>query len=262
MATPFAENTLREFNAILDELDTSVTFLRAAVRLRPRLNDWLRWETMEADAREMATGYISQKSFEPSAFYRGAIIVLSGALEQLVRRLVQEYITRLNESTKDYDSLSEVIKRQNTLRTGHALTTVIEPVDHLELDYSLLAKNIGTCIPGVTEFVLNASAFALFLPTINPRHLEEVLARIGVKFDWDDFGNDDALRQHFGETTTRPTSKWTEDNLERFIKTRNRLAHTGSGGIVIEDADIDGYVKFFRAFSARLVHILNQRLPT
>jgi RiboL-PSP-HEPN len=262
MATPFAENALREFNATLDELDTSVSFLRAAVRLRPRLNDWLRWETMEADARELAIGYISQKSFESSAFYRGAVIVLSGAFEQLVRRLVQEYVVRVNESAKDYDSLSEAIKRQNTLRTGHALATVMEPLDHQAIDYTLLAKNIGTCLPGVTEFVLNAPAFTLFISSISPRHLEDVLKRVGIVFQWDEFGSDAALRQLFDERNTRPTAKATEDYLTNFITTRNRVAHTGSGGVIIQETEIEGFLKFFRAFSTRLIHVLNQRLPT
>lgn len=261
MATVFADNALREFNIALDELTSSLEFVRVSAKLRPRLNELVRWEGLEPEASVLVRQYINQKSFEAAPLYRGAVIVLSGAFEHLVRRLVHEFVVRINESVAMYDLLADKIKIQNTLRTGHALITIGQPLDHLDMDYFELSKNIGTCRPGIAEFVLNANAFTTALSSISPKHLEEILKRIDVELSWDDFGKDSALRQMFNEKDTRRTAKAVQAHLEKFVRTRNRLAHTGSGGIIITDDQLDDYLQFFRLFAKRLVEVLKQRLP-
>jgi hypothetical protein len=155
-------NALKELDLGLDELASNLEFVRTASRLRPRLKDMLRWENLDGDAKKLATSFLGQRAAEESLFYRGMVVSLSGVFEQFVRRVLRDGILAINGNGVNYDTLDEGIKKQNFYRTGIAFGTIHEPLDYLELDYELLAKNIGTCLIGSKQAVLNADAFTVF----------------------------------------------------------------------------------------------------
>jgi hypothetical protein len=261
MAT-FAENSLKEFNATLDDLAGSLQFLKASSRLRPRLGNLLNWDTVgELDAKVLVDNYIKSKNVEPTAFYRGFLIVLAGAFEYLVRRLLAETILSINQAVVNFDELLPKVKIQNTIRTAEALRTISEPLDHLNFDFEELAVNLATCRSGATSFALNAEAFAIRITNVGPIHLFEIFERAGIKLTWDDFGKDPTLQALFEQKSTRPTSIAIEGFLDRFIKTRNRLAHTGSGGIIVTEDEIEVLLRFFGIFSTILARVVHSKLP-
>jgi HEPN superfamily RiboL-PSP-like protein len=258
MANTFAENALKEFDATLDELGSSLEFLKASSKLRPRLGDFLDWPGMSGDAKSLVGQYFKHTSPEPIPFYRGIVIILVGTLEHLLRNLIQEAVLRLSQTTATYDELDDKIKKENIRRSGQALTTIVKPLDHFEFDYYSLCKNLGSCIPGSKEFRLNAVAFGVFISTMGSDNLEEAFRRLGINLDWDELARDSGLQRFFDRSTIRETNKDIQDYLTDFIKKRNKLAHTGGSGITFSSDEIENLIRFVRLLGKRLAVMVNR----
>jgi hypothetical protein len=260
MAPGTLANALKEFELAIDDLASNFEFVRAAARLRPRLADMLYWNNMDGEAKTLATTFLRQGAAEASLLYRGLVISLAGAFEHFVRRILRDSISAVNKAQPLYDALDDTLKKQNLYRTGIALQTIFEPPDYLDLDYELLAKNVGTCFVGSNQPVLNAEAFAIFLSIISPDKLVDAFGRIGVKLQWDALGKVAAVRGVLEKKDTRETAKALQEFLKRFGQTRNKIAHTGSSGIVVTEADFDQLLEFFRTFGRALTSVLEAEL--
>lgn len=253
-------NALGEFELALDDIASNFDFIRAAARLRPRLNDMLNWTGMDADAKNLAKEFLNQAAVQESLLYRGLVISLAGAFEQFVRRVVRDGVSHVNASRLSYDALHEHLRKQNAFRTGVALQTIFEPPDYLELDYESLSKNIGTCFVGSREVVLNADAFVIFLSIISPEKLVDALDRISVKLNWDVWGADPSLRKALDKQGTRETAKELREFLKRFGQIRNKIAHTGSSGVVVTETDLRQFLSVLRDFSRILTSVVENQL--
>jgi hypothetical protein len=260
MADGILINALREFELALDELAGNLEFVRVAKQLRPRLGGMLDWGRLDGEARNLATSFMKQRTVEESLLYRGLVVSLAGAFEQFIRRVLRDSISAINGSAQHYDHLREEIRRQNTFRTGIALQSIFEPPDYLDLDYELLAKNIGTCFTGSRQVVLNADAFTIFVSIISPDKLAEALKHIGIKMNWDDLGRIDAMREVLERHDTRETAKALQESLKRFGRIRNKVAHSGSGGVVVTETDLEQLLRFFRTFASSLTSIVDAEL--
>lgn len=255
-------NALGEFELALDDLTSNFEFVCAAARLRPRLNEMLNWAVMDGEAKMLAQRFLDQGAAQETLIYRGLVISLAGAFEQFVRRVVRDGVSHVNTSRLSYDTLHDHLRKQNTYRTGIALQTVFEPLDYLDLDYELLSKNLGTCFIGSKEAVLNADAFAIFLSIIPPEKLVDALERINVKLDWDAFGKDAALQKALDKGGTRETAKALREFLKRFGQTRNKIAHSGSSGIVVTETDFGQYLNVFRTFARALASVVERQVTS
>lgn len=260
MATAILADALKEFELALDDLASNLDFLRAAKQLRPRLRDMLHWEGMDGEAKKLATTFLRQQTAEESVLYRGMLVSLSGAFEQFIRRVLRDGVTAINVAGATFDSLHEGVRKQNAYRTGMALQTIFEPLDYLELDYDVLSRNIGTCFPGSVQPVLNADAFAVFVSIVSPEKLADALTRIGVKLNWDALGSMQAIRNALEKDNTREAAKALQESLKQFGRARNRVAHSGSGGILITDSEIEQLLKLFRSLGRGLCSIVQNDL--
>lgn len=260
MASAFAENPLKEFAAALDDLSNSLAFSQASSRLRPRLSGFLNWAAMSPEAKGLVDRYLKHTSTEPTPFYRGVVIILGGAFEHFVRNLLHEAVVNVRQSVTSYDALGDHIKKENMRRTGQALGSIFEPLDHFDFDYYELCKNLGTCVPGNEEFTLNAEVFSIYVSNMSPEHLVGALSRLGVDLNWDELGGDAGLQQLFGGTGVRETANEIQGYLGEFIKKRNKLAHTGGGGMIFTSEEVEEFLTFFRLFSKRLAQVLQKRL--
>jgi RiboL-PSP-HEPN len=260
MAIVSLASALKEFELALEDLASNLEFLRAARHVRPRLRDMLHWQQMDHEARELAGAFLRQRTAEESVLYRGMVVSLYGAFEHFVRRILRDSIAAINAAGGAYENLHENIKKHNIHRTGIALGTVFEPPDYLELDYEALARNIGTCFAGSQRAVLNADAFTIFVSIVSPDQLTEVLKRIGIKMNWDELGQMPALRKAFDKPDTRETAKAIQEFLRRFGRTRNKIAHSGSGGVVVTELDVEQFLGLFRALAGALCLVVEARL--
>src|ERR1700719_2612213 len=222
MATAMLADAVKEFDLALGDLSSIFDFVRSAIRLRPRLNEMLRWESLGTEEKALAERFLDQRTAEESLLYRGMVISLAGAFEQFIRRVVRDSVVAMSGKGTSYDSLGPGIKKENFYRTGLALGTVNEPLDYLDLNYESLARNLGTCFAGSAQALLNAEAFAIFLSIISPKNLEDALRRIAVAIKWDDFGRVAEIQNALEQSGTRDTAKAVEANLKRFGQMRNK----------------------------------------
>jgi hypothetical protein len=260
MAEGLLANALKEFDLAIDDLASNFEFVRTASRLRPRLNDMLNWKAMDGEAKMVVTVFLRQRTTEESLLYRGMVVSLSGAFEQFVRRLLRDSVQSMCGAGVIYDALGGHIKSENVYRTGVALQTIKEPLDYLDLDYESLAKNLGTCFSGSGQAMLNAEAFTIFLSIVSPRNLVDALKRVGVDLKWDDLGRVKQMREVLEKSDTRETAKAIEEFLRRFGQRRNKIAHTGSSGIVVTESDFEQLLRFFRAFARALTSVVEVEL--
>lgn len=260
MATGILTAAFREFEVALDELASNANFVCTASRIRPRVGKMLHWDLLDPDAKALAKSFMEQRGVEEPLIYRGLVILLSGAFEHFVRRIVREVVVAINKAFPDFDGLHAHIQEENAYRTGVALQTIYEPPDHLDLDYERLAANIGTCIRGSKQFTLNAEAFTVFMTIISPKKLVEAFHRVGVELRWDDLGKLPALRQVLDKRDTRETANAVQEFLRTFGQTRNKIAHTGSGGVAITATEFEQLLKVLRVFAQSLCAVIECEL--
>lgn len=262
MASFAATEALREFGLALDELEASLSFLRASSKLRPRLNSLLNWQAIDGDAKRLVSDFLNQKSVELTSQYRGLVVVLSGAFEQLVRRLIHDAISAYNLNAKGFDSLPATIQVQNVLRTGRALAKSSQPLDHVSINYQVFVERLATCKAGAEKFTLNPEVFSYFISSITPGHLEEILGWIDTAVNWDDFGKVGEFEAIFGTHGAKATGKAVAAQLSAFTKLRNTIAHVGTGGVVVTDNDVEGFIRFFRILAVCLEDAIRTRFKS
>jgi hypothetical protein len=260
MAFKFSDAALKEFNVALDEATLALKFVSSSVHLRPRLGGVVAWKNLNAEAQGMVQGFIQQKDVELGIVYRGFVILLSGNLEQIVRRLLQDAVSALNKTISNYEQLHDSIRLHNTFRSGQALATIAEPIDHFLVDYAKVAQNLATCASGTSSYTLNAEAFTIYVSNTTPKHVIDVFRRIGVSIEWNDLGQVKLLRNAFGKKDTAETARSIESFLFDFIRLRNRIAHTGSGGASVTESEIVFYIGVLRAFGEALAEVVTEKL--
>jgi hypothetical protein len=258
MAAAFLNNAHKEFQLTLDELQNSLDFVRLASRLRPRLGKFLAWDHLDAEGKTLVKSFMHQRSVHIETIYNGLFVALAGAFEDYVRRLVQDTITALNVPSKSFDSLSERIRNQNVARTGEALATVHQPLDYLDFDYELLAKNLATCVKGADTYTLNAQAFTISISGASQRQIEESAKRLGFDLNWNHLGAARSLQTVLNTEGAQQTGSKLKEYLQSFTRTRNKIAHSGGRGVAIGDTELEHGITFFRAFAAPLRDVLGQ----
>lgn len=262
MSAGILKNAAKEFDLAMDDIASNFEFVRTASRLRPRLKEMLHWEGMDGEAKAMVAAFLKQESTELSLLYRGLVVSLAGAFEQFVRRVLRDGVHAISGGGAgvNYDGLDEHIKNENIYRSGIALQTIREPLDYLDFDYESMSKNLGTCFSGSGQAVLNAEAFAVFLSIISPKNLDDALKRIGIDLKWDDLGRLGPLQKALDRDATRETAKAIQDFLKRFGQTRNKIAHSGSSGVVVTELDFEQLLRFFRVLAPALAAIAETAL--
>lgn len=237
------ETSLREF-------DECLRFFENSFILRPRLSDMIAWERLDDNAKNLAQSYINMAFGRPDVIYCALFVEIHATFEQYVRDLVEESIRKMNESIKDYDRFSETIVKNNIRYTGSILATIHQPLDYYNFNYNDMCVAIGTCYPGSTSIKLNPSAFSFSAGTMTPVNIENLLKRTTVKIDWDAFGRDRSLQEIFElKKKVRATSKEVKSYMEKMVKLRNRIAHTGATVAEINASYLSMQLKFIKAFS-------------
>lgn len=260
MNETFGKSAILEFEIFLQEIEGIISFIRASSALRPRLNSLIDWTLLDAPAKELVKEFLDQKTVELSSQYRGMVILISGAFEQLVRKFIDEIISEKNKKYPAYDNLPEGIQIQNFIRTGRVLATFGNPKDHLTINYQLLIGRLATCFSGSKDYALNPEVFSFSVSNLTSKNLEEIFNFSGVKVLWDDFGRNKEFETMLNTKGARSTGKAIAEKLDKFCKIRNQLAHTGTGGLVVTDDDILNYIIFFRSFSNLLVAVLKTKI--
>jgi len=249
MALAVYNEAVNEFSASIGDVRRYVQFVSVAHHLRPRIGQMLDVGTLQPEHRNILTNYMSQKDYSVVPGFNGLIVVIAAGFEQFMRRLLRDGVLWLNRSVVRFDGMPGHLRHQNLVRSGHALTSVMDPPAEVDYDYEAICRNLGTCWKGGGDLVLNADAFTAYLPPLTAKNIEEVLNdRVRVKLDWDAFGRNLEIQKATGQTRTRDATKETEARLTDFIKKRNRIAHAGTAGPTTTEEELNSIVTFFEAF--------------
>ena len=260
MPSPVFAPASREFKASLADVEENLRFVESAAWLRPRLGELLNWNGLTQETRIRCQSFMDQKDVQLDLIYRGMFVLIAGAFEQLIRRCLRDAVAQISTTSPRYVELDAELVRQNVMRTGKALATIFDPPAHFDLNYGQLCGNIGTCVETSESVSLNADAFALFFSTLTPTKLAEVLRRIGVTLDWNVIGRHSSVRAALDMKKTNETATAAQRYLKTFINNRNKLAHTGSGGISVSPTDLETSIKFFRGFVDALTEAMHSQL--
>ena len=256
----FAERPLTEFNLALGEAISAIKFLQSSIWLRPRLNDLLNQQVIHGETRSKITNFLDQKDVDLSSLYRGTIVVICGATEYALRRITEEAVRLINKNAGNFDSISNTIRDQNIYRSGKALSTIFSPLDHLSFNYQELAHNLATCSTSAANFSLNPEAFSHSISNATPRQIEDIFRWLGLKFEWDEFGKNTRLQKFFGLTKTKETAKATGSKLAAIVLARNKIAHSGIGGVTITDVDIITFSHFLKIFIEEFSRLISTKI--
>jgi hypothetical protein len=260
MALQFANAALKEFNVALDEVARTLNFISSSAHLRPRLGSVVAWNGIKPEEKQMVQNFIQQKDVELGIVYRGFVILLAGNFEHFVRRLLHDAVSELNKLTSKYEDLHATIRLHNVYRSGQALATAAEPIDHFPVDYANVAKNLATCLSGSDQYILNAEAFTIHIMNTTPKNFIDAFRRVGISIEWNDLGQVKALRDALEKKDTAETANSTESFLRDFIRLRNRIAHTGTSGASITESEITQYMKVLRGFTVAVAQVVATKL--
>jgi hypothetical protein len=260
MPASIYDDAKREFSNAMLLVRGNLTFVTAALKLRPRLNGMMDWNSPDTGAVAEAKAFMTFKDIDELYLYSGFVVVIASSFERFVRRLISDAVKHHNKKLKTHADLSVHMLHQNWLRSGQVLTKVFEPPDECDIDYDELSRNLGTTAKGDHAPVMNAEAFSVFLSNFTPDRVVDSMKRIGVELDWDDLGRLPAMQQVSRTTRTKETAKAIKDTLKDFMKKRNRIAHGGSIAAEIRSSDIDNYLSFFAVFSPSIAEITEKHL--
>ena len=260
MALIVYAEALREFEAALADIRAYVRFVSAANRVRPWAAKMVNWDALEPDQTAALKGFVSQKDYHLEVGFNGLMVSLAGTFEDFVRRVIRDGVVWINRSYDRFEKLSDMLRDQNLLRSGHALATILDPPDEITYNYELLCKNLGTCRTDGGALVLNAEAFTVNISNINKKRIDDSLKRMGVLINWDVFGHNTALQTLLGEDRVRDVANETERWLKSFIIKRNRIAHSAIGGIQISDNELNTAIDVLAAFAPTLAQAIEDVL--
>lgn len=217
----------KAFHAKIDGLLMLLTFAETARRLRPRLGALVDQQRLDAEHRSMLSDFLNSKDVDNHDLAEGAAVVAYGALEQYMRKLMEESVRSINKAKKAFDDLGEQLRNEHVFRTGRALVTIRQPKDHAEFSYPELGKNLGSCDTGSLSYKLNVTTFSYEHGMFTVDGIERFVERIGITINWDRVGANAEIKKLLRETKTRDCAKAVRARIDQFVRLRNFVCHTG-----------------------------------
>ena len=197
--------------------------------------------------RFQVTADIDRKNAREQVIYRALYVSGYAAYEEFSRDLIVRAADHISANVGPYDSLWEEMRREHIFRTGQAMETIHQPLEHYAFDYHQLCTNIGGCIPGRPNFKLNSDALALIRGALTPDNLEKIIKRLSVSFNWDMIVSHGPLKACFQARGTRDLANQVRAYLEDIVKNRNRIAHSTSLVAEIGEVQVREQFRFVEA---------------
>jgi hypothetical protein len=234
-------------DAYLQELTECLDFVAASARLRPRLRDYINWQAPNFPHR-LISNFLDSVSARDQVIYRALYVSGHATYEQFARDIVTVAADYISANVSPYDSLWEQIRKEHIYRTGQALETIYQPLEHHAFDYDQICTNVGGCLPGRATFQLNSAALALIRGALTPENLERVINRLSVSFSWDKIASHGPLQACFQVRRTRDFANEVKAFLEEMVRNRNRIAHSTGLAAEVGEAHVREQIRFIAAF--------------
>lgn len=250
------EPTEKAFEATINTLVAAIDFVDVAEKLRPRIGKVLQWDAVGGELREYVQRYLNLKD-SYSKQVCGSVLVLGyGAFEQFLRRFVEVAVSTLGREISSIEDLPPEFLEENIHRTGRALWLVKSKTEFSTHDHLALARNLGSCTPGQSDFALNSEVFGSDIGALTKENIESLFRRLGVKLNWDDVARRRDVKDVVEENDVRRCSKLVESRLRQIVSTRNSLAHTGVSSAEITEESIRSNLEFMRILSGAITTVM------
>ena len=239
----------KELSAKLEGVVSVCRFMDDSLRVRPRLGKMLNWENLDQAEQELATSFISTRDVNDQIFYSSLYILSYGVLEAFIRKVVERAVEVISKCDSKFEELPVQLQNENIFRTGVALQSIRKPSDYYKIEYYKLVDNLGTCVRGNDNFILNCEVFSFNHGVLTPDNIDKLFARIGIEIKWDTFGGNPNLKSLLGETRTRDCTKSVKQYISESVKKRNVIAHTGMTGEQVTKEELDMVARFISLFA-------------
>ena len=130
-----------------------------------------------------------------------------------------------------------------------------------EISFPAVMKNIGSCLDGSSEFLLNVDAFTLYIGNCTPDRLEKHFRDLALSEPFSDaLGRQPVLKSWAQGAGGRETLNRAKEKLSGYIKDRNAIVHGNGNARAVVLADVEEVAAFFSALTSALCGMAKQSL--
>lgn len=241
------------YSAYLGELRAAVEFCRISAQLKPRLNDYLRWETADNRVRTLFQQFLGGQPNE-RIVYQSAVVTLHSGFEQFILDLVDdaaEAMTSRNLDTEDFEAKFPGVVMQACVASGHALASMFQPRSHWRIDYDELIGRLATARTGAQQVAIYGRPFGVRKASLSCDELEKLMQRLGFTLPWSEISRDASLQKMLGVSTMTAAARALKDKIDKVLSLRNDLAHS-QGADDVSYEELVQFIEVYQRFSALL----------
>jgi hypothetical protein len=248
------------FAGYLSELASIVKFCRLAALLRPRVNEYLRWEIADPQVKTLFQDFLASNPNETRIF-QSVVVSIHAGFEQFVLDLIDDGAEVISDR-KLSRSVFEVAF-PNSLRhlhkaNGIALASIQEPKQHWKVDYEELIRRLASTQVGSSQVTIYGRPLGIQKGNLSHDMLEEILDRFFCfRIPWGELCKDSKLQKSLGAPNKTSAEVALKALLNKLLSLRNSLAHS-QGSEHVEYDEVLGYGSVCDRFG----ELLSERLLT
>lgn len=202
------------------------------------------------------------KGADPSANYRGLLILVCSTFEFFAKQLIRNVVFQRTKSAVKYDDLP----RQFVLSAfSHSGQFFQKERDSFQTApgrqvFEDLAKGLATLEPGSTGFSISPGIFVEYLGNCTSHQVEQRFRDLGLEspFEGNTLGGFNELKSFFGGGGVRQVATQSRDRLDQLIKRRNSIVHSATISETVTIDDIVESSAFVRALMGGIREIVSK----
>ncbi len=224
-----------EFQTAIDLMLSMSLFVEVATQLRPRLGRQVNWQSLDDAEKLLVQSFIKM---EPTLALseEGTTLRICAQFENFLRRIIRDAALEISLRKVKAEGLKPPLLAKNRHFAGMLLSKVLYS-DGVTRDYDRLCREIGTCTPG-SVVTLSGESLAESLENISPASIDLLFELFGHKLNWDKIATHAVFAAARKQEGTRELAKAIKERLSELHKLRNRLAHSGYGGVVLPEGSL------------------------
>jgi hypothetical protein len=183
------------------------------------------------------------------------ILYLGGRFEYFVRSEFEEMCDTIAAKCNSYDLLPKEMRQSLIVRTAEVMSNP-RKYGHADNGVETFISNLAQNLSDKTRILrINSQCLSITYENMRPTILQDLFDRVGAKELWTSIGEQAAVKVLFETNNSGQARNEAQSRLNKFMDTRNTIAHP-SGNITWPGvADIEGYIQFFEVLAGALSQI-------
>jgi hypothetical protein len=261
MASVF-QSTRASLDAQFNEASLFMEYVSVSLRMRPAMGAALNWQHIDGSTKKLAQDFMQFRELNLNAVYNGLFAVTMAAFEDFLRKLLRTVIRERASHVGSFSELGENAVNLHFKASGRLLSRLHDQPDYLHVDLFEVARRLGTCREDARDFELNEDAIIELAKLTNLEQLLDLIDQLGLKLSLDGVVTSGDLQALLGASGTRQTSKELQKTLREAVKTRNRIAHSGSVPADVTPESLITLIRFLRELADSIVKALEDAIAT